>query len=92
MTFNLKKRRYKNDKIFLEIVDSDYLKSTDYSKPVVIETLRYLDDLNNIYVDPFAYFKNKAKIMEDEKSNINTNIISRNSPEINPGSFLPLQL
>ena len=90
MTFNLKKRRYKNDKIFLEIVDSDYLKSKDYSKPVVIETLRYLDDLNNIYVDPFSYFKNKAKIMEDEKSNIN--IISRNSPEINPGSFLPLQL
>lgn len=88
MAYNLKQCRYKNGKFFLEIVDSVYLKSKGYSKPVVIEKLGYLDDLQKVYVDPISFFRNKAKLMEDERKSLN-NGIPRQSKEINLGSFLP---
>lgn len=91
MAYNLKQCRYKNGKIFLEIVDSVYLKSKGYSKPVVIEKLGYLDDLQKIYVDPISFFRNKAKLMEDERKSLN-NGIPRQSKEINLGSFLPYHI
>ncbi len=39
MSYNLKQCRYKNGKVFLEIVDSVYNKSKGYSIPVVIEKI-----------------------------------------------------
>ena len=36
MSYNLKQCKYKNGKIFLEIVDSVYVKSKGYSITVVI--------------------------------------------------------
>ena len=57
MSYNLKQCKYKNGKIFLEIVDSVYVKSKGYSIPVVIEKIGYLDDLKKTYVDPISFFK-----------------------------------
>ena len=91
MAYNLKQCRYKNGKIFLEIVDSVYLKSKGYSKPVVIEKIGYLDELEKTYKDPISFFKNKAKQMEENRKIIN-NVIPRQSDEINLGSFLPLHI
>ena len=91
MSYNLKQCKYKNGKIFLEIVDSVYVKSKGYSIPVVIEKLGYLDDLKQIYVDPISFFKNKAKQMEAERKQTN-NFIPRQSQELNLGSFLPLHV
>lgn len=91
MSYNLKQCRYKNGRIFLEIVDSIYQKSKGYSIPVVIEKIGYLDDLQEVYKDPIAFFKDKAKKMEQERSQKN-NGIPRQSDELNLGSFLPLHV
>ena len=64
MSYNLKQCRYKNGRIFLEIVDSVYKKSKGYSVPVVIEKIGYLDELQKIYTDPISFFTEKAKKME----------------------------
>ena len=91
MSYNLKQCRYKNGKIFLEIVDSVYVKSKGYSIPVVIEKIGYLDDLKKTYVDPISFFKDKAKKMELERKELNS-YIPRQSQELNLGSFLPLHV
>ncbi len=91
MSYNLKQCRYKNGKVFLEIVDSVYNKSKGYSIPVVIEKIGFLDELEKTYKDPISFFKEKAKKMEEERSSKNIGI-PRQSDEINLGSFLPLHI
>lgn len=91
MSYNLKQCKYKNGKIFLEIVDSVYVKSKGYSIPVVIEKIGYLDDLKKTYVDPISFFKEKAKQMEINRKE-SSNYIPRQSQELNLGSFLPLHI
>lgn len=91
MSYNLKQCRYKNGRIFLEIVDSIYSRKKGYSIPKVIKKIGYLDELEKIYVDPISYFKEEIKKMELERKKEN-NFIPRQSDEINLGSFLPLHL
>lgn len=91
MSYNLKQCRYKNGRIFLEIVDSVYKKSKGYSVPVVIEKIGYLDELQKIYTDPISFFKEKAKKMEADR-NMKNHGIPRQSDELNLGSFLPLHI
>lgn len=91
MPYNLKQCRYKNGRVFLEIVDSIYSRKKGYSIPKVIKKIGYLDELEKIYVDPISYFKEEIKKMELERKKEN-NFIPRQSDEINLGSFLPIHL
>lgn len=61
-----------NGKIFLEIVDSVYVKSKDYSIPVVIDKLGYLDDLNISMLIRFLSLKTKQSLW---KLNVNRRTI-----------------
>lgn len=67
MPYNLKQCRYKNGRVFLEIVDSIYSRKKGYSIPKVIKKIGYLDELEKIYVDPVFYFKEESgKIISND--------------------------
>lgn len=89
MAIHLKQCRYKNGRVYLEIVDSIYSKKRGYSQPKVIKKLGYLDELEKVYVDPIAYFKEEVEAMKKQKK---AQGIPRESQEINLGSFLPLHV
>lgn len=63
----LKKTPNKSGRINLAIVDGYYDKTTKKTKHKVIESLGYLDELENQYDDPIDYFTKRAKRLTEEK-------------------------
>lgn len=64
----LKKTPQKSGRIYLSIVDGYYDKQKGYSKQVTIEKLGYLDELENKYDDPIAFFSEKVEKLKKEKA------------------------
>ena len=64
----LKKTPQKSGRIYLSIVDGYYDKQKGYSKQVTIEKLGYLDELENKYDDPLAFFAEKVEKLKKEKA------------------------
>lgn len=88
MAYFLKKTKQRNGRIYLEIADSQYIKRKKYSIPVVIEKIGYLDEEEKVYVDPIAYYTEKAKKMEEERNAYYDSSIPENTPEKRLGYFL----
>ena len=64
----LKKTPTSKGRINLAIVDGYYDKSTKKTKHKVIESLGYLDELEEKYDDPISYFTQRAKQLTKEKN------------------------
>ena len=88
MAFQLKQTKQRNGRIYLEIVDSVYIKSKGYAVPTVIKKIGYLDDEQKTYVDPIAFYKAEAKRMEEKRNVFNNEGIPYITPEKRLGYFL----
>ena len=55
----------RNGRVYLSIVRGYRCKDTGKAKSEIIESLGYLDDLEKVYPDPIAFFKEKAKQMTE---------------------------
>ena len=62
----LKQSRFKNGRVYLSIVES-YMKDR-ISKTRTIESLGYLDELEELYEDPIAHFKTRALELTRQKA------------------------
>lgn len=65
---NLKVSRRKTGRTYLSIVKSYRDKDTGISKTVTIKSLGYLDELEKVYDDPIAHFKEVARRMTEEEN------------------------
>lgn len=65
---NLKVSRRKTGRTYLSIVKSYRDKDTGISKTATIKSLGYLDDLEKVYDDPIAHFKEVARRMTEEEN------------------------
>lgn len=88
MSFQLKQTKQRNGRIYLEIVDTVYVKSKGYAVPKIVEKIGYLDEQEKIYKDPIAFYKTKAKQMEADRKAFNENSIPTITPEKRLGYFL----
>ena len=88
MAYQLKQTKQRNGRIYLEIVDSIYVKSKGYAVPTIIEKIGYLDDEQKVYVDPIAFYKEKVKKMEEVRKAFNEESIPVITPEKRLGYFL----
>lgn len=77
----LKKTPQKSGRIYLSIVDGYYDKQKGYSKQITIEKLGYLDELENKYDDPIAFFSEKVEKLKMEKARQKTPISIVFSPD-----------
>lgn len=67
MLMFLKKTPTSNGRIRLSIVDGYYDKATKKTKHKVIESLGFLDELENQYDDPIDYFNKRVALLNKEK-------------------------
>lgn len=88
MAFQLKQTKQRNGRIYLEIVDSVYVKSKGYAVPTIIKKIGYLDDEQKVYVDPISFYKAEVKRMEEERNAFNNESIPAITPEKRLGYFL----
>jgi len=63
----LKRTPQKSGRIYVSIVDSYYDKQKKCSRQVTVEKLGYLDDLEQEYDDPIAFFNQKVERMKADK-------------------------
>ena len=87
---------YKN-KIYLSFVQG-YRDESGKAKQKTIEKIGYLEDLEKIYDDPIAHFKEIAKQRNAEEinelviKNLNTKIIDESYPRKNLGYIIPKKI
>lgn len=88
MSYQLKQTKQRNGRIYLEIVDTVYVKSKGYGVPKIVEKIGYLDDQEKIYKDPVNFYRTKVKQMEADRKSFNENSIPVITPEKRLGYFL----
>lgn len=88
MAYFLKQVKQKSGRIFLEIVDSIYVKRKKASKHVVFKKIGYLDELEKTFKDPIAHFKKEASDLEAKRKESLSSQIPVSSPAKNLGSFV----
>ena len=64
---NLKQSRRKNGRIYLSI-EKAYRDADGKPRAKTIKSLGYLDELEKIYDDPIAHFKEVARKMTEEEN------------------------
>ena len=88
MAYFLKQVKQKSGRIFLEIVDSIYVKRKKASKHVVFKKIGYLDELEKTFKDPITYFKKEASDLEEKIKESLYSQIPVSSPVKNFGFLL----
>ncbi len=92
MSVFLRKQNLKKG-VYLSFVESNYDSSTRNSRQTVIQKIGYVDDLKEKYVDPIAFFTDKAKVLSAESSQKYAESKSKRIPRVNIeknlGYFLP---
>lgn len=68
MSIFLKQSKFKNGRVFLSIVNGYYDPVSKNSKQKTIEKIGFLDNLEKQYDDPITFFRNKVKVMNQEKT------------------------
>ena len=64
----LKKSKRSSGRIYLSIADGYYDKERGHTRTATIKSLGYLDELEKLYDDPIAHFKQEVKRMNEEKA------------------------
>ena len=67
LRMHLKKTKNAAGRIYLSITDSYYDKKRKSSRSKTIESLGYLDELQQKYSDPIAYFTKRVEQLKDDK-------------------------
>ena len=88
MAYFLKQVKQKSGRIFLEIVDSVYVKRKKSSKHVVFKKIGYLDELEKDFKDPISHFKKEASDLEIKRKQEFSSQIPIYSSVKNLGSFV----
>lgn len=88
MAYFLKQVKQKSGRVFLEIVDSVYVKRKKSSKHIVFKKIGYLDELEKVFIDPIAHFKKEASDLEQKRKETSSSQIPLSSSVKNLGSFI----
>lgn len=87
MSYFLKKSTL-NNRVYLQIVDGVYNPKTKNSKQKVYTKLGYLDDLEKVYTDPIAHFKEEIVILNQKRKEKDVEGIPSNETQLyNLGNF-----
>lgn len=65
---HLRKTKTAKGRIYLAIVDSFYDKQRKMSRSKTVESLGYLDELEQLYADPIAHFQKRVDELKEEKN------------------------
>lgn len=83
---NLKQSRRKNGRVYLTI-EKAYRDANGKPRTKTIKSLGYLDELEKIYDDPIAHFKEVARRMtEEEKASQNVTMVVNMNEELEPST------
>lgn len=87
MAYFLKKSTL-NNRVYLQIVDGVYNPKTKNCKQTVYTKLGYLDELQKVYNDPIAHFKQEIEILNKKRKEKDVEEIPSNETQLfNLGNF-----